>query len=87
MAIQPLRRHRASRQLAWNPGHKGAKTRRVGVAWASPTTIQMPTLQLCALSLWTRSIWLGVLIHVSVADAKDLSALSYRNQLGQLLGM
>ena len=39
------------------------------------------------LSLWTRSIWLGVLIHVTVAVAMDLAALSYRNQLGQLFGM
>ncbi len=39
------------------------------------------------LSLWTRSIWLGVLIHVTVAVAMDLAALSYRDQLGQLFGM
>ena len=39
------------------------------------------------LSLWTRSIWLGVLIHVTVAVAMDLAALSYRDQLGQLFGI
>lgn len=39
------------------------------------------------LSLWTRSIWLGVLIHVTVAIAMDLAALSYRDELGQLFGI
>ena len=39
------------------------------------------------LSLWTRSIWLGVLIHVTVAVAMDLATLSYRDQLGQLFGI
>ncbi len=32
------------------------------------------------LSLWTRSIWLGVLIHVSVAVSMDLAAMHYRGQ-------
>ncbi len=39
------------------------------------------------LSLWTRSIWLGVLIHVTVAVAMDLAALSYRGELDQLFGI
>ena len=39
------------------------------------------------LSLWTRSIWLGVLIHVSVAVTMDLAALQFRGELGNLFGI
>ena len=39
------------------------------------------------LSLWTRSIWLGVLIHVSVAVSMDLAAMHYRGELGPLFGL
>lgn len=39
------------------------------------------------LSLWTRSIWLGVLIHVSVAVSMDLAAMHYRGDLANLLGL
>ncbi len=38
------------------------------------------------LSLWTRSIWLGFLIHVSVAVSMDLVALGYRGELKALFG-
>ncbi len=39
------------------------------------------------LSLWTRSIWLGVLIHISVALSMDLAAMHYRGELGNLFGL
>ncbi|MCG3137250.1 MAG: hypothetical protein HJJLKODD_01093 [Phycisphaerae bacterium] len=39
------------------------------------------------LSLWTRSIWLGFLIHISVALSMDLAALHYKGQLAPLLGI
>ena len=39
------------------------------------------------LSLWTRSIWLGVLIHVSVAVSMDLAAMHYRGELQTLIGL
>ena len=39
------------------------------------------------LSLWTRSIWMGVLIHVSVAVSMDLAAMHYRGELGTLFGI
>lgn len=38
------------------------------------------------LSLWTRSIWLGFLIHVSVALSMDLTALAYKGELAKLFG-
>lgn len=38
------------------------------------------------LSLWTRSIWLGTLIHISVAVSMDLAAMQYRGQLINLFG-
>ena len=38
-------------------------------------------LALGTLSLFTRSIWLGVAIHVSVAVSMDLIALWYRGAL------
>ena len=37
------------------------------------------------LSLWTRSIWLGFLIHVSVALSMDIVALGYKGELKTLL--
>ena len=38
------------------------------------------------LALWTRSIWLGFLIHVSVALSMDITAMAYRGDLKVLLG-
>ena len=61
----------------WNPVSAVAST--IGAIIAG--------IFLGTLSLWTRSIWLGVLIHVTVAVAMDLAALSYRGELDQLFGI
>lgn len=42
-------------------------------------------LFLGTLSLWTRSIWLGFMIHVSVALSMDIVALGYKGELRALL--
>ena len=38
-------------------------------------------LFLGTVSLWTRSIWLGTALHISVAVSMDLAALYYKGQL------
>ena len=69
----------------------GARASDAGALHPLPETIGaiIAGVFLGALSLWARSIWMGVLVHVSVSVAvsMDLAAMHYRGELGTLFGI